>query len=734
MATVSNTKEATFTDGSGPSGDILNINTATAGIEVPNNTPIRFYSDAYTTATGKITNGNVYPPQSATAVAIANAGTIATANIGISRLNPASAVTGIIMAAGTVQGQQCWVVNEAAVGNSLTFDVSGTSNIAAGVSEVIPGLSAKLFIWDSGTSYWYGSTKVNSLVQSSTAVAIANAGTVATANINVSRLNPASAVTGIILASGTIIGQQVWVVNEAATANSVTFDVSGTSHVADGINDIIYGGQAKLYIWDSVQSLWFAASPLNNGTIDLTQSATAVATGAAGTIATSGIGVSRVSPATARTGCIMAAGTIPGQLCLVVNEASVANSIQFDVSGTSNVADGINCIIPGLSSKLFVWDSGTSYWYDMGQTINGTINLAQSATAAATANSGTITTNGVGVARVSPAGAVTGVILGTGLFPGQTCLVINEAVVANSVTMAASGTSNVANGVGEIIPGLSAKMYVWDSIQALWYSVSPPLTLGTIDLVQSATAPVIAANGTITTSGVGVARVAPSAARSGIIMQAGTIAGQICLVVNESAFANSIQMDVSGTSNVADGAACYIPGLSSRLFVWNSSTALWYEMYTQKITTSASQAFFVNDGTNDLFNVNTTNGRVEVVNNGKFRIYSDNAYATRSVEISGGTISFLQSTSAAAIANGNTVTTAGVGVARVNPAGNVTGIILGVGTLAGQKVTVINESAFSVTFAASGTSNVADGTGSVIATLTAATFTWNGGTNLWYRG
>lgn len=93
--------------------------------------------------------------------------------------------------------------------------------------------------------------------------------------------------------------------------------------------------------------------------------------------------------------------------------------------------------------------------------------IAQSATAAATATSGTITTAGVSVARVSPAGAITGVILQAGTFPGQTVAVVNEAVAANTVTFAASGTSNVADGTSSVIAGLTGRTFVWTG--SLWH-------------------------------------------------------------------------------------------------------------------------------------------------------------------------------------------------------------------------------------------------------------------------
>ncbi len=69
---------------------------------------------------------------------------------------------------------------------------------------------------------------------------------------------------------------------------------------------------------------------------------------------------------------------------------------------------------------------------------------------------------------------------------------------------------------------------------------------------------------------------------------------------------------------------------------------------------------------------------------------------------------------------------------RVNPAGNITGVILAAGSFGDDRVTVINESAFTITFAASGTSHVADGVLDIIVANSARTYIWSAGTSLWY--
>lgn len=91
-----------------------------------------------------------------------------------------------------------------------------------------------------------------------------------------------------------------------------------------------------------------------------------------------------------------------------------------------------------------------------------------------------------------------------------------------------------------------------------------------------------------------------------------------------------------------------------------------------------------------------------------------------------------QSDTAAAITTGSTIATSGLGVTRVSPSSAVTGIILPAGTAASQQLTVINEASYPVAFAASGTSNVADGTADIIAASTAHSFVWDSTESLWY--
>lgn len=583
MATIGSKTEATFSDGSGSGGDVLNVDTTDGIVQIPNGKTLAFYSDAYTTITGQIKNGTLAPAISSTAAAIANAGTVATANVGIARLNPAAAVTGIIMAVGTFTGQQCWVVNEAVAAFTVTFDVAGTSNVADGVSDTIPGLSAKLYIWDGAKSLWYAQAQlINGTInfaQSATAAATAGSGTIATAGVGVARTSPASAITGVILAAGAFAGQTCLVVNEAVVANSVTFAASGTSNVANGVGEVIPGLSAKLYIWDSGTSLWYSVSPnLVLGTIATVQSATAVVTAGSGTIATAGIGVSRVNPAAAITGVILAAGAYQGQECWVVNEATAEKTATFDVSGTSNVANGVGEVIPGLQARKYVWNSAKSLWYSTASSfVGGTIALVQGG-AGDPGQAGTFTTAGVGIVRSNPAAARTAMVMQAGTQPGQVCILVNESIAARSITFATDVTSNVADGLNITIYGLQARLFTWDSGTALWAAQESFFVNGTLATVVSATTPDPGGSGTIATAGVGVALTTPAAARTGIILGVGTINGQEVTVVNQGTAGNSLTMAASGTSNVADGTSDVISNFTAAKYVWNSTAALWYRV------------------------------------------------------------------------------------------------------------------------------------------------------------
>lgn len=93
-------------------------------------------------------------------------------------------------------------------------------------------------------------------------------------------------------------------------------------------------------------------------------------------------------------------------------------------------------------------------------------------TTLSTGNTITIgTSGGNGVLRVTAAAAVTGIILSAGTRAGQVVTVVHEGAAGNTITFAASGTSNVADGASDVITGPSARSFVWDSVTSLWYAL-----------------------------------------------------------------------------------------------------------------------------------------------------------------------------------------------------------------------------------------------------------------------
>lgn len=96
----------------------------------------------------------------------------------------------------------------------------------------------------------------------------------------------------------------------------------------------------------------------------------------------------------------------------------------------------------------------------------------------------------------------------------------------------------------------------------------------------------------------------------------------------------------------------------------------------------------------------------------------------------------IRGTAAQTLTNGATIALnfAGNGSATVTAAGNITGLILAQPNIfaTGQITAVSNESAFTLTFAASGTSAVAAGTAAVIPAFSVKFFYWDQATSLWY--
>lgn len=99
------------------------------------------------------------------------------------------------------------------------------------------------------------------------------------------------------------------------------------------------------------------------------------------------------------------------------------------------------------------------------QLLQGQVAFGTYAAGASLASSGTISTAATW-AIVNPTADVTGVILGAGAWDGQMAKVFNGS--AFSVTFAAVGTSNVADGAADSIPPNSLRVYSWSVDVGQW--------------------------------------------------------------------------------------------------------------------------------------------------------------------------------------------------------------------------------------------------------------------------
>jgi hypothetical protein len=94
--------------------------------------------------------------KSGSQVVVATGNTITLpANTSTKRLTAtAGAATGVILTAGTVDGQELTLVNVHAT-NAITFAAAGTSNVADGVASAVAALTATTFVWDATSARWF---------------------------------------------------------------------------------------------------------------------------------------------------------------------------------------------------------------------------------------------------------------------------------------------------------------------------------------------------------------------------------------------------------------------------------------------------------------------------------------------------------------------------------------------------------------------------------------------------
>lgn len=133
-------------------------------------------------------------------------------------------------------------------------------------------------------------------------------------------------------------------------------------------------------------------------------------------------------------------------------------------AGTGNGGAGGNIVLtPGAGGTSAGGTSGAQGTISLAGPVSSPVTAAQTL---ASTNTVTLPTTGI-VKLVTNAGAVTGIILPVGRVDGDEIVLMN--ISANSITMAAAGTSRVADGVSCVIAALTKMSFRWSATQSLWY-------------------------------------------------------------------------------------------------------------------------------------------------------------------------------------------------------------------------------------------------------------------------
>jgi hypothetical protein len=138
--------------------------------------------------------------------------------------------------------------------------------------------------------------------------------------------------------------------------------------------------------------------------------------------------------------------------------------------------------------------------------------------------------------------------------------------------------------------------------------------------------------------------------------------------------------------------------------------------------------------TGDVFNVNTSAGQVEIPNGKNVKFFSD-AYNTPTGQILNG-LYYPPSSgtgTTAVITSSGTINPANLGILKLAPTAAVTSAVMTTGTIDGQEITLINEANYAITFAASASSNVADGASAIISAYRQMILTWDQTVSLWFH-
>jgi len=187
----------------------------------------------------------------------------------------------------------------------------------------------------------------------------------------------------------------------------------------------------------------------------------------------------------ARANVLKLVGVLTGSLSLILptwagksyiidNATSGAYTVTVKTSGGSGVT-----ITQGYGALVYC--DGTDILRRGSESSGSTTRLATTILAGpvssppatvqnlATGNTITLPTGGMTKRLSASGGAVTGIILTAGSTDGQELTLFNIEAT-NTITFAAAGTSNVANGAGCVIAALKSMKFTWDATSSRWYA------------------------------------------------------------------------------------------------------------------------------------------------------------------------------------------------------------------------------------------------------------------------
>lgn len=136
-----------------------------------------------------------------------------------------------------------------------------------------------------------------------------------------------------------------------------------------------------------------------------------------------------------------------------------------------------------------------------------------------------------------------------------------------NITAGAAGTGgNAAGGSITLTPGAKTGSGVQGSVSVAGPLSSPVTPVQSIDNGNTIALPTTGFNALVACS--------TAVNKTGVILAAGTVAGQTICIINTTA-ANSIAFAAAPGGRVADGASAVIPALRAMIFTWDG-TGLWY--------------------------------------------------------------------------------------------------------------------------------------------------------------